>query len=294
MLPTNEPLGQQFRSRLSRRVSFDPATFVPACVYHYTTAAGFEGIVRDRSIRATNFSFLNDPSEVTYGLTFARNLLDESKSSIAADKVALIDQILTFLDTAVASEVYVACFSRHEDDLSQWRAYGSGQERYAIGFDTEALDALTPGPDAKFVRVLYEKPEQMERVQFFLERVLKFVDDEKVPNHQWTVLAEAVAQLIAHVLPELKDEAYKNEREWRIVLRRSAKNDAREVDASRGVLRPFLPVTFPSAPSPLPIADVRFMAPTRRDVAKKGASMLLRKACVTDVEPTHSNIPFAD
>jgi hypothetical protein len=294
MLPTNEPLVQQFRSRLWQRVSFDSATFVPVCVYHYTTAAGFDGIVRDRSIRATNFSFLNDPSEVTYGLTFARKLLEASKSSIAADKVALIDQILTFLDAAVAFEVYVACFSKHEDDLSQWRAYGTGQERYAIGFDTEALDALTPGPDAKFVRVLYEEPEQTERVRFFVERVLKFVDDENVPIHQWTVLAEAVAQFIADVLPELKDKAYENEGEWRIVLRRSATDDAPEVDASRGVLRPFLRVTFPSAPSPLPIADIRFMAPTRRDTAKKGASMLLRRACVTDVEPTHSNIPFAD
>lgn len=288
----NETLVEQFRSRLWRPASLAPSDFMPSCVYHYTTAGGFQGIVRDGFVRATNFSFLNDPSEVTYGTRLARELLNEMKESLTETKRAVIDQILTSLDLEAVAEVYVACFTRLADDLSQWRAYGSAAfERYAIGFDTQELEALSADPSTNFVKVLYKRTEQIDRIRFFVDRVFKFIEREHVHQQQWPTLAGAVAQLIARVLPELKDIAYENEREWRVIRWHARDGEPPDVDASRGVLRPFLKVQLPS---PLPIVDLRFMAPTRKESARKAADMLLRKGRVAGVEPKHSEIPFAE
>lgn len=144
-------------------MSFDPATFVPECVYHYTSAVGFAGIATNGHVRATNFSFLNDPSEVTYGADLTRELLRTRRVLLPEEHKPIIDYILTSFDSEVVAEVYVACFTRLEDDLSQWRAYGSAAvERYAVGFDTEELDRLSTGPTS-FVRIKYETAEQVDR-----------------------------------------------------------------------------------------------------------------------------------
>jgi Protein of unknown function (DUF2971) len=290
--PSEETLVQQFRGRLWQPASFDPADFMPSCVYHYTTAGGFEGILRHRFLRATNFSFLNDPSEVMYGSDLASKLLAEIKNSLSEPKTSLIDQILSSLDLEAVAEVYVACFTRLEDDLSQWRAYGSAAlERYAIGFDAQELKTLSAEPNTNFVKVLYEHAGQLERIRFFVDRAFRFIERENVEQSQWPVLAGAVAQLIARVLPELKDPAYKTEREWRIIRWHAREDEPPEVDASRGVLRPFLKIMLPA---PLPIIDLRVMAPTRKEKALKAAEMLLRGSQIEGVEVTHSTVPFAE
>jgi hypothetical protein len=288
----DETLVQQFRSRLWQPGSLHSSDFGPSCVYHYTTAAGFVGIVQDGLIRATNFSFLNDPSEVRYGTDLARELLSEMKDSVPQPKKSMIDNVLASLTLEAVTEVYVSCFARFEDDLSQWRAYGSAAvERYAIGFDKQELEALKAAPNTNLVKVLYRKPDQIKRIRFFADRAFKFIDRENVEQQQWPVLAGAVAQLIARVLPELKDPAYENEWEWRVVRWHAREDQPPEVDASRGVLRPFLNVELPC---PLPIVDLRVMAPTRKALALKAADMLLRKAKVVGVNATHSTVPFAE
>ena len=48
-------------------------------VYHYTSTAGFLGIVNDSSIWATNIFFLNDYQEMKKGIDYIRkNLKDEN------------------------------------------------------------------------------------------------------------------------------------------------------------------------------------------------------------------------
>jgi hypothetical protein len=48
---------------------------------------------------------------------------------------------------------YVTCFSVEKDDLSQWRAYGGGENGYAIGF--RAAD-LWGCPNAILARINYD------------------------------------------------------------------------------------------------------------------------------------------
>ena len=113
-------------------------------LYHYTTADGFLGILSSEQIRATNYSFLNDSSELAYGLRIMEDVLDRRLYGAAADR-------LKFLLTARAalrklselSDTYVACFSTKCDDLSQWRGYGvTNSDRYCLGFDQRQMDLV--------------------------------------------------------------------------------------------------------------------------------------------------------
>lgn len=280
-----------FRNQLWQPISF--FDFAPSSVYHYTTGPALTGILKDNSIRATNFTFLNDPSEVRYGYDLVIRLLSDIRATAPDSQLQLLDAIETALSQEMLAEVYVSCFSSLGDDLSQWRAYGSSAlERYSIGFDTEVLERIGNSETTiSFAKVLYKHDEQIPRAQFYVDRALKFIVKNDIARENWPAVAAVTAELLARVIPELKNPAYAHEQEWRLIRwHRASENNALDFDTSRGVLRPFLAT---SLPTPIPVNDVLIMAPSRKDVALKGTEMLLRNANV-DVLPRHSTIPFAD
>src|SRR5436305_1025961 len=72
--------------------ALDSGVAPPNTVYHYTTADGFVGIIREMTLRATNFSFLNDPSEVQYGKELAVQYLASTLSDLIEPYRDLIEQ----------------------------------------------------------------------------------------------------------------------------------------------------------------------------------------------------------
>lgn len=140
-------------------------------LYHYTSRAGLEGIVRSRTLRATDYRTLNDSSEIIYIkeplieclVSRFRNVIDQLNLSrhlrrvfeatggyekLARDFVNSLYQT-TFESSGIITsvETFVACFCTHAEDrpyvqehglLSQWRGY-SGGDGFCIVFDTPSL-----------------------------------------------------------------------------------------------------------------------------------------------------------
>ena len=50
---------------------------VASPLYHYTDAAGLEGIVKNQQVWFTSYTHLNDPTEIKYGMSIASELLSE-------------------------------------------------------------------------------------------------------------------------------------------------------------------------------------------------------------------------
>ena len=264
----------------------------PAAVYHYTSAAGFHGIVTQRALRATNFSFLNDPTEIAYGKSVVDRVL--VRESVQDDEFgAFVTAVTKTMDARALSEVYVTCFTELGDDLSQWRAYGSSAAaRYAVGFDTGPLKRIqqTSG-DIGFARVLYDQALQESAVREMLVHAYKFTQEN--PAIEQAYFVSATAREIGRILPLLKSPAYHAEREWRAVLISNADQVAAlEFDTSRGSIRPYVMLPF-VAEEPLPIVSLRVMAPSRPEPALKAAGLLLRKSGLSLV-PVHSDVPFAE
>lgn len=139
-------------------------------LYHYTTAAGLQGIVESQQLRATSIEYLNDAEEHTGFFDRRLPRLLEKPVRAAAGKIASTSSGRSQLNTsggleeAVKEEIvalvdalrsttfklnkpYVTAFcsvpKQSPDDglLSQWRGYGS-DGGYAIVFETGRLQQL--------------------------------------------------------------------------------------------------------------------------------------------------------
>ncbi len=143
---------------------------IVSSVFHYTDAAGLLGILQSDNLFATDYRFLNDPSE---GQILREMLLPLFETEIAEFTPKLIakgwlkkkiyekdglsvhrlhaEGLYRALIQAVdnVSPFFVTSFCKHDDGsdayshglLSQWRGYGGGGG-FAIEFDEKELDEL--------------------------------------------------------------------------------------------------------------------------------------------------------
>lgn len=270
-----------------------PTGAMPECVYHYTTAAGFNGILCDRAIRATNYSFLNDPSEIIVGKRLVEHEITAMSRCCDPSVKEFLREVSRHLTIETLAEVYVASFTALPDNLSQWRAYGSTlPERFAIGFNVPALiEQASTLPNAMYAKVVYEPEEREDRVRSLLTKVTELFEREPPAESEWLVYALVTAAHLVRVMPILKDKSYHREEEWRVVMWHRQGDEAPRIDTSRGILRPYM--RFPFGAS-IPIVGVTVMAPTRREQALKAAALLLQARGIAGVTPNHSEIPFAE
>jgi hypothetical protein len=281
-----------FRRAITPVAGFTRDDFMPGSLYHYTTAAGLEGIIRQRKLRATNFSFMNDPSEVQHGRELVEEVLAERLRKATGIEEIFFQFVVANFNLEMLAEIYVCCFTKLRDDLSQWRAYGaSASERYAIGFDSERLEgAASSQPDATFAQVEYEPDKQAQSVNNLLDRAVAFIKQRRHVDNLLSQFGESAASQLAGLVPALKVRAYKPEREWRVVIWARGGVGKPMYDCSRGVLRPYLEFLLSD---PLPITSLHVLAPTRRDLALKATTLLLAGVGI-DVKPEHSDVPFAE
>lgn len=292
-------LTNEFADRLKRARPAELDWTKPEELYHYTTAGGFEGIVRTRAMRATNFSFMNDPSEMVYGRDLVLDLLRTKRGTVEPDIEPALDIVESDLEHL--SEIYVASFSSAKDDLSQWRAYGAGTPaRYALGFDPELIiTATVESPQLiRFLPVVYEKKDQIERIQLVLDEGVKFLEAkmDADPSALLEDLAKPLSAELLRMLPGLKEPAYRAESEWRVViLLRPGIDEKLEFDTSRGVIRPYALFRIETKKGrPLPLQSLVVLAPNRCDAAVKAAGMVLKAVGIEGVVPIPSGVPFAE
>lgn len=117
---------------------------VPEILYHYTDDASLHGILESGQIWLSDVFGLNDPSELSHGVTPAVRALNLRADEGPPECRIIARQFEQYHRTALhkVGKFFVACFSGAGDDLGQWRAYADNGRGYALGFDATALGAL--------------------------------------------------------------------------------------------------------------------------------------------------------
>ncbi|MBI4560067.1 MAG: DUF2971 domain-containing protein [Candidatus Hydrogenedentes bacterium] len=207
----------------------------PTTLYHYTDAAGLEGILRSGTIWATHAGYLNDPHEVVHGQEIFRSMITRtlihSKDVIGRefyDKcIENFDEKGPFMNPLVG--YFCASFSSKGDDLSQYRAYSAQGSGYCIGFDTKALVAeigkisYANGSLFRLVRMEYDTAEQrrtLERIVRDAVSLARTLAREHGDQARETVLHKLSLQCIQEALMVgclYKQPGFQDEDEWRIV-----------------------------------------------------------------------------
>jgi hypothetical protein len=202
-------------------------------LYHYTTQAGLLGIIKSRQIWATHTQYLNDRREFLHAVDLVREeiqrLLDNlylssgSAASVSEEALARMQAAVSVSMSPQNINVCVCSFSEEKDSLSQWRAYG-GPSGFAVGFSSQVLRAATEKQQWFLAPCIYDPAIQRNLVRALVEEVLEEnlggsqVEDEE----EDFVLKSRGGNLVAYLnryAPILKDESFKEEREWRIISR---------------------------------------------------------------------------
>ena len=198
-------------------------------LFHYTTAAGLLGILRDSRLWASDLRFLNDAQEAVYARDvvldavrdmenpvrdpghFAHKYGDEAIETFSRYQGMVVEKVLT-------SEfgVFVACFCESSDLLSQWRGYGE-DHGYAIEFTTVGLEqSLQQIPRYKRASGLFKVQYGGEATDAIAGSAVEAVADFNL-NHPG-VKAHFAALAVSSMLAQVKNPGFAEEQEWRLIV----------------------------------------------------------------------------
>jgi len=194
----------------------------PSILYHYTTQHGLLGIINNKEIWATHTQYLNDVREFRH----ATDLMRKEVSSIANEPLfdqsalACLQPMREALRPGIESvNVCVCSFSEKGDSLPQWRAYGGPASGFAIGFSGAYLRQISEGL-GWLVRVEYDEEQQRLLIRTLLEDVLE--ENRKRRSEEQGRYIPTQGNLVAYLnryAPILKHKSFKEESEWRIIIR---------------------------------------------------------------------------
>ncbi|MDV6375838.1 DUF2971 domain-containing protein [Deinococcus sp. ZS9-10] len=105
-------------------------------IYHYTSLETVQKILANETVRFTNIGLLNDTEEYNHSFGILKGIVEKLKTEYSDEIVLLeyLDNII--LDLSEMPKIYVACFSRSKDQLSQWRGYTPHGEAACLAFDS--------------------------------------------------------------------------------------------------------------------------------------------------------------
>jgi len=160
----------------------------PAILYHYTSAEGLLGILSTNCIWGTQIQFLNDSTELSFGVATVNSILK---------KIDVPDEIMSKWEGRPDNPFcFVASFCEEGDLLSQWRGYTSDATGYSLGFRTESLSKLSLRP------VVYDAQQQEKLVIATLKGYEDVYD---------------VGEKLFECAASFKHPTFSEEREWRIL-----------------------------------------------------------------------------
>lgn len=272
-----------------------PESLSTRILYHYTTAAGLIGILNSGMLRGSNATFLNDSSEIAFGRSICHQvLMEELKHRTDLAERKLIENARGFLDDEPPHEIYVTSFSARRDLLSQWRAYGSSESRFCVGFRAAQFserDILRFPQPVDYVRD--SQQEKVRRAVAIACRELSRSPDD--PYHGQSCALDLSFHL-RRLSCAFKHAGFAEEEEWRSVERASPISDLRSIgfEVTGGVLRTFISMLMGSRVSDrLPVSEV-CLGPSGQKQRETiyTIQLLLARYGYEDASVTTSEIPF--
>jgi hypothetical protein len=273
-------------------------TSLPELIYHYTSVEGFFGIVQNRNIWLSDYSYLNDTRELSHGIDLVTKVTAELLSNESRTQAkSLLEHWIKALGEPI-HRVCVASFSAARDSLSQWRAYGP----IAVGF--EPRDISLHSYRGILRPVEYEREHQRALVELNLHHMREAylvdlhegrLDRIEDAYHKIDRLLELVAYF--------KDPAFAAEQEYRLAFIEHPdlmpsfghKKSKKRFRVSRGRIVPYvlsneLEPIMPDGRK-LELREV-ILGPESDAILERGVREFLEEFNMTDVEVKRSRVPY--
>jgi hypothetical protein len=218
--------------------AIEEASTITVPLYHYTDAAGLEGLIKTQQVWFTSYLHLNDTSELTYGMAIASKLLKEiGNRSDARIRLfcEMVGDLFTHENMQSTFGFFIGSFSQARNDLGQWRAYGDDGRGFALGLAPNLFHVADkadrkPHENVFVTPVVYGEEAGRERHRPAIEKAVVIVASTidhaaNIMRHRATGLAFLdrmaksliASQLIWNSLT-IKHEAYEHEQEIRLII----------------------------------------------------------------------------
>lgn len=283
----------------------------PPTLFHYTTVSGFIGILRSKSVWATDARFLNDATELSYGFKYfeaeVERLCSDERWLRELSKMVLAGPFPR--TPCIATMSYCA----QGDLLSQWRGY-SGNAGFAIGVDTTACYAILRklGVRIPFMPVSYSDEAALRFARAGAKRLVSewrssnFHKDlvgpkmigEQIPDEIHDKYVEEIARISyggssggRFLSAYVKDPAFAEEQEWRTVVR-ATREEIEFRDGKTG-LTPYVSINLCDDSGLLPITQVVVGPGRDQELRVEATQMFLEKLGYGDrVTVSPSKVPY--
>lgn len=186
-------------------------------IFHYTTLPALKGIVESEELWLTDYSYLNDSSEIQHGMALARDVFEAATSGADAGTV---DALRAVLDTPTERlpRICVACFSLVRDSLTQWKGCARDQVGIAIGIKPSAfLRELAYPRELSCAPVIYNLQGKRDLLRGFLHDWAALRDRDVSESGQLAAYDSLPRSSFVELLSMMKDAAFSDEREVRFV-----------------------------------------------------------------------------
>ena len=193
-------------------------------VHHYTSIDAAISIIENQELFSSNIAYLNDSNE----LICAKNVLShlpglETRTKHIPDSTEFIKSLIEKIENEYIYASFVASFCDNGDLLGQWRGYGGG---VSIAFDGQELD--TKFESTSLVKIKYEFGEQQTILDNLIVSALSWLDEHS-ENADYAYIKSRLTSYIRvafeHIASKMKNIAFAEENEWRLVTRRSGNLD---------------------------------------------------------------------
>jgi hypothetical protein len=198
-------------------------------LYHYTSQVAMHSIVENKTLWVSHAYYLNDANEIKYGCNLFKNIISNKiNEEEPGDLKQLLIELSNHMDHIAGTAHYIFVFSLSEQGnlLSQWRGYAPFGG-VSIGFNKNMLQTVAKLKDYKLIKCVYEYIDQQSILSFLLDEIitqfkidLPSIDTKGRPEHQkYMIYLNKYTDKLLFALCHIKDPAFKEECEWRLVSR---------------------------------------------------------------------------
>jgi hypothetical protein len=183
------------------------------------------GIVEQRKIWVSDIRYLNDAAELGHIGSWLDAEISKRIEKLSPQTNVLLQFRDWFRDRLTHGHmVFVGCFTENGNLLSQWRGYCPHGRGVSIGFESSKLVASAQKHSFSFGRCVYDKEtksalasEIIDSVTSLARRTEEPPPSKRHPTQSYHEVFEVIEPELLKIAALVKDFAFHEEMEWRIV-----------------------------------------------------------------------------
>jgi hypothetical protein len=228
---------------------------LPETLFHYTSSQAFLSIIQSNSLWFSDFRYMNDLSELEYGINLVRSTIrkrfdgetDLQVGRLLPFAMEQLEQARTYTD------VFVFCMCEENNLLNQWRVYGKDTVPLSMELATNSFTEQIWTPyNFEIVPMIYDIEAQEAIVDACVDVGLEYAKKQRnTVLRREQDIQDFVEMWISTCIDEctaLKHPQFEVEREWRLLvrwgLRYKGRSERKFRHAPSGIV-PYLELTPP-------------------------------------------------